>query len=59
MIGIPTRRKSFLAWDRDLVIDVAGFYLSMLGLYFDGFGIIELLEWVLQGEVVVSGEVLY
>ena len=59
MIGILTRRKSFLVWDEELVIDIAGFCSNMLGLYFDGFKIpccsnvengkiVELLEWVLQ-----------
>ena len=39
MIVILTRRKSFLVWDGDLVIDVADFYSNVPGLYFDGFGI--------------------
>ena len=71
MIGILTRRKSFLIWDNNLVIDVTDFCSNVPGLYFDGSGfhrrpnvesgdIVELLEWVLQEEVgVVSGEVLY
>ena len=59
MIGILTRRKSFLFWDGNLVIDVADFCSNVLDLYFNGFGIhrylnvesgeiVELLEWVLQ-----------
>ena len=39
MIGTLTRRKNFLIWDEDLVIDVVGFCLNVPGLYFNSFGI--------------------
>ena len=39
MIGTLSRRKSFLVWDGDFVIDVAGFCLNVPSLYSGGFGI--------------------
>ena len=39
MIGTLTRRKSFLVWDEDLVIDVADFCSNVLDLYSGSFKI--------------------
>ena len=39
MIGTLTRRKSFLVWDGDLVINIDGFYSNVPDLYFGSFGI--------------------